>query len=93
MVFIELFFELFGLCKFGSFNTTNGKKDFADIMTAVFTNGYDFRHGIALAVPLIVTEFTIKVVWAIRRRFVQKMPLNKCIQMLLRMISVVRHIK
>ncbi len=73
------FYELFGLCKFGNFSTANGKKDFAELMTAVFTNGYDFRHGISLALPLIVTEFTIKVVWAIRRRFAYGMPLNKCI--------------
>lgn len=71
------FYELFGLCKFGSFGAE--KKDLAEVAMQAFTQGYDFRFGLAQSIPVIITELTIKLVWAIRRKFQMGLPLKECI--------------
>ncbi len=71
------FYELFGLCKFGSFGSE--KKDLAEVAMQAFTSGYDFRFGMAQAIPVTITELTIRLIWAIRRKFQMKLPLKDCI--------------
>ena len=71
------FYELFGLCKFGSFG--GDKKDLAEVAMQAFTSGYDFRFGMAQAIPVTITELTIRLIWAIRRKFQMKLPLKECI--------------
>lgn len=84
------FYELFGLCNFGEFSviTKQGdgkeppvimKKTLAEIATMAFQRGYDFRFGMAQAVPVIITELSIRLIWALRRRFQYNMPLKECI--------------
>lgn len=73
------FYELFGFCKFGNFLTANGRKDLSQIAMDAFTNGYDFRFGLAQAIPLVITELSIRLIWGIRRRFQYKLPLKECI--------------
>lgn len=73
------FYELFGFCKFGNFSTANGRKDLSQIAMDAFTNGYDFRFGLAQAIPLVITELSIRLIWGIRRRFQYKLPLKECI--------------
>lgn len=71
------FYEIFGLCKFGSFGTV--RKDLAEVAMQAFTSGYDFRFGMAQAIPVIITELSIRLIWAIRRRFQMKLPVKECI--------------
>ena len=71
------FYELFGLCKFGSFGSE--KKDLAEVAMQAFTSGYDFRFGMAQAIPVTITELTVRLIWAIRRKFQMKLPLKDCI--------------
>ena len=71
------FYELFGLCKFGSFGAE--KKDLAEVAMEAFNSGYDFRFGMAQAIPVAITELTIRLIWAIRRRFQMKLPIKDCI--------------
>ncbi|MCI8751442.1 hypothetical protein [Thomasclavelia cocleata] len=73
------FYEFFGFCKFGSFMTENRRKDFSEIAMQAYTKGYDFRFGIGQAIPLIVTELSIKLIWALKQRFQYHAPLMKCI--------------
>lgn len=73
------FYEFFGFCKFGNFKTQDGVKDLSEIAMKAFTEGYDFRFGMAQAIPVIVTELSIRLVWAIRRRFQFHKPLKECI--------------
>ncbi|MDE7184734.1 MAG: hypothetical protein K2O40_09740, partial [Lachnospiraceae bacterium] len=73
------FYELFGLCKFGSFTTKNGQKDFSEIAMQAFTQGYDFRFGLTQAIPVVVTELSIRLIWALRQRFQYHMPIKDCI--------------
>lgn len=73
------FYEFFGFCKFGSFSTANGTKDLSEIAMQAFTQGYDFRFGLTQAIPLIVTELSIRLIWALRQRFQYNKPLTDCI--------------
>lgn len=84
------FYELFGLCNFGEFSVIKKqgdgkeplvimKKTLAEIATMAFQRGYDFRFGMAQAVPVIITELSICLIWALRRRFQYNMPLKECI--------------
>lgn len=72
------FYELFGLCNFGEFSVMKNqgaedpvimKKTLAEIATMAFQGGYDFRFGMAQAVPVMITELSIRLIWALRRRF------------------------
>lgn len=73
------FYELFGLCKFGSFTTKDGKRDLAEIASQAFTHGYDFRFGLATAIPVIVTDLSIRLIWSLRQHYQYGKPLKNCI--------------
>lgn len=73
------FFELFGFCKFGKFSVSQDKQDLATIATRAFQEGYDFRFALAAAIPVIITELSIRLIWAIRRYFQYGKPLKECI--------------
>lgn len=73
------FYELFGLCKFGKFNVGNDKQDLATIATRAFQEGYDFRFGLAQAIPVMITDLSIRLVWALRQHFQYGMPIKECI--------------
>ncbi len=73
------FYELFGLCKFGSFSAGGERKDLAEIAMQAFQKGYDFRFGMAQAIPVAVTELSIRLIWALRRHFQYHYPLKECV--------------
>lgn len=73
------FYELFGFCKFGKFNVGGDKQDLATIATRAFQEGYDFRFGLATAIPVIITDLSIRLIWALRRHFQYGKPLKECI--------------
>lgn len=57
------FYNIFQFFNFGKFNTDQGKQDFATLMTRVFQEGYDFRHGLAMSVPVLMIELSIRALW------------------------------
>lgn len=73
------FYEMLQFCKFGELNIGKDKQDFATIAIRVFQEGYDFRFGVAVATPIIVTELLIELIWSLRRYFQYKLPLYKCV--------------
>ena len=73
------FYELFSFCKFGKFNVGKDKQDLATIATRAFQEGYDFRFGLATAIPVIITDLSIRLIWALRRHFQYGKPLKECI--------------
>lgn len=73
------FYELFSFCKFGKFNVGQDKQDLATIATRAFQEGYDFRFGLVTAIPVIITDLSIRLIWALRRHFQYKRPLKECI--------------
>lgn len=74
------FYELFGFFKVGSFSVEgNAKKDLAEVAQMAFTRGYDFRFGLTQTIPVVVTELSIRLIWAIRRHFQYHKPIKECI--------------
>lgn len=73
------FYELFGFCKFGRFDVGKDKQDLATIATRAFQEGYDLRFGLAAAIPVIITDLSIRLIWSLRRYFVYGKSLSECI--------------
>lgn len=71
------FYNLLLLLDVGDFG--QNKQSFATIATQVFEKGYDFRHGIALAIPVLITELFTRLMWASKQRFYHKQPWKACI--------------
>lgn len=73
------FYEVFQFCKFGKFNVGKDKQDLATIAVRAFQEGYDFRFGLAMAVPVMMTDLTIRLIWSLRRYFQYDKLLKDCI--------------
>lgn len=73
------FYELFQCCKFGKFNVKNNKQDLATIAVRAFQEGYDFRFGLATAIPVLLTDLSIRLIWSLRRYFQYGRPIKECI--------------
>lgn len=73
------FYELFGACNFGEFNMGAEKGTLADVATKVFEQGYDVRFGLTQAIPVVITDLSIRLIWGLRRRFQMKKDLRECI--------------
>ena len=73
------FYELFQFCKFGKFDVGKDKQDLATIAIRAFQEGYDFRFGLTTAIPVIITDLTIRLIWAIRRYFQYGKSIKDCI--------------
>lgn len=82
------FYEFFGFCNFGKFKVGEERKTLAEIAQMAFTYqpeknsavmSYDFRFGMTQAIPVVVTEFTIRLIWSLRRHFQYHRPLKECI--------------
>ena len=73
------FFELFQLCKIGKFDVGKDRQDLATIAIRTFQEGYDFRYGLAMSIPVILTDLAIKFCWAVRHYYVDKRPVAECI--------------
>ena len=72
------FMNMFQLCDFGSFYIGDDKTNLANVMVRVYEEGYDLRHGGAMAVPVVLEELMIRIIWVIRRRFFKKYPWDAC---------------
>ena len=64
--------QLFG--GFGAFG--QHRQDFATICSKVFEQGYDLRHGIALAIPVAIAEGLVRLVRAIKLFYIEKQPFD-----------------
>lgn len=73
------FMPMFQMCDFGQFNVGEDVNTLATVMTKVFQEGYDLRFGAAMAVPVILNELLIRVLWVIKNRFYEKKEWKDCI--------------
>lgn len=73
------FYELLQFCNFGKFNVGKDKQDLATIARRAFAEGYDFRFGMAMAVPILITDLSIRLIWALRRHFEYGYDIKDCI--------------
>lgn len=71
------FFSLLQFINIGEFG--QHKQTFATIAVKVFEEGYDFRHGIALAIPVMVTELLTRIMWTVKQRAYHKKPWDECV--------------
>ncbi len=71
------FYNLLLLFDVGEFG--QDKHSFATVATQVFEQGYDLRHGIALAIPVLITELLTRLLWASKQRFYHKKNWQECI--------------
>jgi len=61
------FYNLFQVMNFGEVG--EHRQTFATITTKVFENGYDARHGMAMAIPVITTELLIRFMFTMKSHF------------------------
>lgn len=73
------FAELFLMCNFGRFQVGKDRQTLADIMTRAFQEGYDARHGGAMAIPVLLEECMIRVLWSVKRHFYAHKDWSECI--------------
>jgi len=66
------FFELFQFADFGQVSHNGKTLSFADFSTKVFESGYDARHGVAMAVPVVFNELVIRLLWGLKSLFYHK---------------------
>ncbi len=64
------FYNLFQMMNFGQFG--QNKQTFATITTRVFEDGYDARHAIAMAIPVVTTEILIRFMFTMKSHFYHK---------------------
>lgn len=73
------FYGVFQLCDFGSFQVGQNRNTLATIATKVFQEGYDARVGLAMTIPVVLCDLTIKLMWAVKHYFYHKKPFPECI--------------
>ncbi|BDX02825.1 hypothetical protein MACH16_15730 [Marinomonas pontica] len=55
------------------------KQSIATVATKVFEKGYDARHGLTMAIPVVLNELIIRFCWVIRARFFDSKDWKDCI--------------
>lgn len=55
------------------------KNNLAQLATRTFEEGYDARFGLTMAIPVVVCDLSIKLVWALKHHFYHKRPISECI--------------
>ena len=70
------FYNLLLLIDAGEFG--KDRQTFATVATKVFEQGYDFRHGLALAIPVLITELLTRMMWVVKQRCYHKRLWKEC---------------
>ncbi|WP_165249563.1 hypothetical protein [Adlercreutzia sp. ZJ141] len=74
------FTEFFQLCNFGKFPNEKGQwQSLAQVMTQVYEQGYDLRHGVATTVPVVVNDLLVRAVYTVKRHFVDGLGWSECL--------------
>lgn len=71
------FYSLLQFVNFGEFG--QHRQTFATISVKVFEQGYDLRHGAALAIPVLVSELLTRLMWTVKQRYYHEKPWNESI--------------
>jgi hypothetical protein len=71
------FYSLLQFINFGEFGLH--RQTFAKVAVQVFENGYDLRHGMALSIPVLITELLTRLMWTVKQRFYHKKSWDSCI--------------
>lgn len=71
------FFSLLQFINVGEFG--KHRQTFAKIAVQVFEQGYDLRHGLAMAIPVLLSELLTHVTWVVKQRFYHQKDWSECI--------------
>jgi len=71
------FYSLLQFINVGEFG--QHRQTFATVAVRVFEQGYDMRHGIALSIPVLVTELLTRIMWSAKQAYYHDRPLSQCI--------------
>jgi len=71
------FYSLLQFVNVGEFG--QHRQSFATIAVKVFEQGYDLRHGMALSIPVLVTELLTRIMWSVKQAFFHNKPLRECL--------------
>lgn len=71
------FYSLLQFMNVGEFG--RHRQTFATVAVRVFEHGYDMRHGIALSIPVLVTELLTRMMWSVKQAYYYERPLLECI--------------
>ncbi|UTN84505.1 hypothetical protein [Pseudomonas aeruginosa] len=71
------FFALLQFINVGEFG--KHRQTFAKIAVQVFEQGYDLRHGLAMAIPVLLSELLTRVTWVVKQRFYHQKDWSECI--------------
>lgn len=71
------FYSLLQFIDVGKFG--QHRQTFATVAVRVFEGGYDLRHGMAMAIPVLVTELMTRLMWTFKQRFYHDRPWEDCL--------------
>lgn len=71
------FYSLLQFVNVGEFG--QHRQSFATVAVKVFEQGYDLRHGMALSIPVLVTELLTRIMWSAKQAFYHRKPLRECL--------------
>ncbi|MFJ0260997.1 hypothetical protein Q4247_10345 [Acinetobacter baumannii] len=71
------FYSLLQFADFGSFG--QHKQSFATLAVRVFEAGYDFRHGMTMAIPVLITELLTRFMWSFKQKIYHRKAWLDCI--------------
>lgn len=71
------FYSLLQFINVGSFGKHH--QTFSTIAVKVFEQGYDMRHGLAMAIPVLITELMIRAMWVVKQRFYHEQEWRDCL--------------
>lgn len=63
------FFEVFQFANVGKIKHNGSDLTIAEFSTKVFEKGYDARFGAAMAVPVVLNELIIRLLWGLKSKF------------------------
>lgn len=67
------FTEFFQFCNFGKFTNEKGQwQTLATVMTKVYEDGYDMRHGVATSIPVKINDLITKSIFVLKEHFYNK---------------------
>ncbi len=74
------FMEWLRMLHIGTFQVENDRNDLAMVMTKVFQKGYDFRFGMAMAVPVCINELCIRLFWILCQHYQYGRSWKECLK-------------
>lgn len=60
------FYALLQYIEVGKFG--KNRDTFAKVSTKVFEQGYDFRHGVTMAIPVLISDLLSRLCWSMKQR-------------------------